>query len=97
MLSRLRKLDSITKAEIKAMPIHFEVEKDAFYLEGLEKGEKRGLEKGLEKGIEQHRYESVVKMLQLGELTREKIALIAGVTVEYVKRVENELKAKKKP
>lgn len=79
------------------MPIHFEVEKDAFYLEGLEKGEKRGLEKGLEKGIEQHRYESVVKMLQLGELTREKIALIAGVTVEYVKRVENELKAKKKP
>ena len=100
VLSRLRKLDSITKSEIKAMPIHFEIEKDAFYLEGLEKGlEKgieKGIEKGLEKGIEQHRRESVVKMLQLGELTREKIALIAGVTVEYVKQVENELKAKQK-
>jgi predicted transposase YdaD len=89
MLSRLRRLDSITKTEIQAMPIHFEIEKDAFYLEGLEKGEK--------KGIEQHRYESVVKMLQLGELTHEKIALIAGVNIAYVQGVENELKFPKKP
>ncbi len=95
VLSRLRRLDSITKTEIQAMPIHFEIEKDAFYLEGLEKGEKKGLEKGLEKGIEQHRHESVVKMLQLGGLTHEKIALIAGVSVAYVQRIENELNTQK--
>ena len=82
-LSRLRKLEAQTKKEILAMPIHYELETDALYLEGKEIG--------LEQGIEKHKYESVVRMLRQGQLAKEVIALYAGVDITFVLRVEREI------
>ena len=51
VLSRLRKLEVITKTEIILMPIHYEIETDGLYLEGIEIGREQGIGIGVEKGI----------------------------------------------
>ena len=86
VLSRLRKLEIPVKKEITAMPIHYEIETDGLYLEGIEKG--------IEKGIESHRYETVVRMLKSGKYTREEIVLVAAVTDTFVRKVAEELNIK---
>lgn len=82
VLSRLRKLQPIVTKEISRMPVKFDIATDELYLEGIEKG------------IEQQRHESVVNLLKLGKLTVEEIALVAAVTIEYVKKVQRELSKK---
>jgi len=98
-LSRLRKLEVQTKQEILTMPIHYEIETDGLYLEGIEKGREEGIEKGIEKGREegiekgstQVLRKFIIRMLQMGELSKEKIALIADVDVAYVNEIEDTL------
>jgi len=87
VLSRLRKLHPISLKEIKAMPIHYDIETDELYLAGLEKG----IEKGLEKGVEQHQHETVVRLLKDGRFADDEIAEFSGVTVEYVRQVRVEM------
>ncbi len=91
VLSRLRKLHPISLKEIKAMPIHYDIETDELYLAGLEKGIEKGIEKGQEQGIEQHQHDTVVRMLKAGRFSDEEIAELAGVTEEYVHKVWMEL------
>ena len=95
ILSRLRKLEAQTKKEISAMPIHYEIETDALYLEGKEIGLEQGLEQGREQGLEQGRvenkYETVVRMLRLRQFAREAIALAADVSLDFVLQVERDL------
>ncbi len=103
ILSRLRKLQPIVTKEISLMPIKFDIETDELYLEGIEKGMEKGIEKGMEKGIEkgmekgveQQQHETVVAMLRDGILPLEKIARYAGVTLEYVQKVQKELESKR--
>ncbi len=78
-LSRLRKLEAQTKKEISTMPIHYDIETDALYLEGIEKGIARG------------KRESVVSMLRAGQFTKEQIAKYLGVDLAFVAEVELEL------
>jgi len=91
VLSRLRKLQPIVKKEISLMPIHYDIQTDELYLEGLEKGIEKGREEGIEKGIDKHRYDTVVRMLRASVLKVEQIAEFAGVTLEYVKDVQKKL------
>jgi hypothetical protein len=84
VLSRLRKLEIPTKKEISAMPIHYEIEQDGLYLEGIEKG------------IEKHQHDTVVRGLQAGVLSLEMIANLAGVSLEYVLKIQKELETKAK-
>ncbi len=88
VLSRLRKLEIPTKKEITAMPIHYEIEQDGLYLEGIEKG--------IEKGIEQHQHDTVVRGLRAGVLSLEMIANLAGVPLEYVLETQKELESQSK-
>lgn len=95
VLSRLRKLHPISLKEIKAMPIHYDIETDELYLAGMEKGIEKGMEKGMEKGLEKgvekgmelNQHETVVRLIQSGRFSDEEIAEFAGVTVEYVQQV----------
>ena len=96
VLSRLRKLEIPTKKEISAMPIHYEIEQDGLYLEGIEKGIEKGIERGIEKGIEQHQHDTVVRGLHAGVLSLEMIANLAGVSLEYVLKVQKELETQTK-
>jgi len=82
-LSRLRKLEAKTKKEISAMPIHYDIETDALYLEGREKG--------VEIGVEKNKYENVVFLLREGQLSKEKIAYYARVDLAFVLQVEQDL------
>ena len=91
VLSRLRKLHPISLKEIQAMPIHYDIETDELYLAGLEKGREEALEQGIDRGIELHQHETVVRLLRTGRFTAEEIAEFAGVSVDYVRRVKNEL------
>lgn len=99
ILSRLRKLQAQTKQEILSMPLHYEIETDDLYLEGIEKGIELGIEKGIERGIEKGIVlgasellrNFIIRMLQLGELSKEKIALIADVDIAYVDGIEKML------
>ena len=91
VLSRLRKLHPISLKEIKAMPIHYDVESDELYLAGIEKGIEKGIELGVEKGVEKHQHETVVRMLKTNRFTDDEIAEFAGVSVEYIRQVRMEL------
>jgi len=101
-------LEAETKREILTMPIHYEIETDALFLEGKEIGREEGLEKGFEKGIEkgldqgrergreETNYETVARMLRLGQFTKEMIALAVGVDITFVVQVERNLLGSRK-
>ncbi len=102
-LSRLRKLEAETKKEILTMPIHYEIETDALYIEGKEigieigkeQGFEKGIEQGIEKGLKQAKYDLVMRLLRQGQLTKETIASVAEVDMEFVLQVERELQGGK--
>ncbi len=57
------------------MPFHYEIETDALYLEGIEKAN----------------YETVARMLRLGQFTKEVIVLVVGVDMAFVLKVERDV------
>ncbi len=79
ILSRLRKLQAITKQEILTMPLHYEIETDDLYLEGMEKGATNLLRN------------IVIRMLQMGKLSKKEIALNLDVDIAYVNEIEKML------
>jgi predicted transposase YdaD len=103
VLARLRKLEVITKAEIILMPIHYEIETDGLYLEGIEigvekgigigieKGMEKGMEKGIEKGIEKTNTEAVTRMLRQQKFTLADIMLIQNVSESFVRKIAQDL------
>lgn len=52
LLSRLRKFEIVTKETLNKMLLDIDIEKDHFYLQGVERGEKEGVKKGVRKGKE---------------------------------------------
>ena len=57
----------------------------------LEMREKELLEQGMEYGIEQGMEQTALRMLQVGELSVEKIALYSGLDIEKVLELKNNL------
>ncbi len=60
--------------------------------EGKEKGKKEGIKEGFQKGKERKSYEVVRNLITKMGLTDSQVADIAGVTVNFVKKVRKELK-----
>lgn len=73
VLSRLRKLEIPAKKEIESMPIHYNIETDGLYLEGIEQG------------ISDHRRETVIRMLKAQKYKIEEISLIAEVPETFIR------------
>ena len=84
ILSRLRKLEDITLKILDDMPIHYEIETDALYLRGVEKG---AAKKEFEKD-----YLFVKDLLLDTNFDNARIAKLARVTIEFVEKVKAELK-----
>ena len=82
ILSRLRKLDQETQHQINTMPIHYDIETDFLY--------QQGIEKGIEKGAEKNKKETVINMLQMGKYSLYEITVILGVTKEFVLNIAQE-------
>jgi hypothetical protein len=72
VLSRLRKYEMIAKTEIEAMPLHYNIETDGLYPEGIEKG------------IEKTLAEFTLKLWKMQEFPIAKIAMIVGIPQDSV-------------
>ena len=75
-MSRLRKIETVVKTKIEEMTIHYNVETDGLYLEGIEKG----IEKGIEAGRTQKEVDFTLKLWALQEFSIPKIAMLVGIT-----------------
>ncbi len=88
ILSRLRKLESETKKEAENMPIHYDIETDGLYIEGLKKGREEGREEGREKML----LDAVKNvMTKLPQTSDHEIADLLNAPLELVMRVRREL------
>ena len=83
VLSRLRKLTVITKNAIDSMPIHYDIETDELYLEGIEKG--------IEQGREETKEEGVINMLKREQFTLRDIVEVLNVSEEFVLNIAQRL------
>lgn len=84
VLSRLRKIELLTKIEVEAMTIHYDIETDGLYLEGLEKGIEKGIKKGIEKGIEQEKIDFTLKLWDLQEFSLQKMSNLVGLPEQRI-------------
>ena len=88
VLSNLRKLQPLTIKFIEAMPIIYDIESDVRF--------QQGIEKGFEKAEEKMERQFVVNLLNEGNIPLGKIARLADVPLEFVLKIQKELKLKKK-
>jgi flagellar biosynthesis/type III secretory pathway protein FliH len=86
--------------EVEAMTIHYDIETDGLYLQGLEEGREEGIEQGIERGLEKGIEQGLKKGLEQGaqlkereiiknlwslqEFSLEKIALLSSTSLERV-------------
>ncbi len=91
-LARLRKSEDLTIKIKEEMPYRVEVEKDPYFIQGIEKGKKEGIEKGEYK----KNYEFVVNLLMEQTFSDTKIAALANVDISFVERVKVDLLNKHK-
>ena len=68
ILSRLRKMELIVKSEVEAMTIHYDIETDGLYLQGIEQG------------IEFEKKEFVQKLWSFQEFSLDKITLLVDLS-----------------
>jgi hypothetical protein len=87
ILSRIRNLDDETIKLLEKMPFHYNIEQDYLYKTGI----KKGIERGIQTGMESKSHDFVVNLLQNTDFSFEKIALLAGVSVEFVAKVATDL------
>lgn len=83
VLAQLRNLgDNLKDIAMDSISKFVSVEKDAAYMVGFDKGE--------EKGVEKAKVDFVKNLLAKVSLTVEQVADIAGVSVEFVKQVQQQ-------
>ncbi len=75
-LSRLRKMEIIVKSQVEAMTIHYDIETDGLFLQGIEQG--------IEQGAELKEREFINHLWSLQEFSLDKIALLSGTSLEHV-------------
>ncbi|WP_027001854.1 hypothetical protein [Hugenholtzia roseola] len=96
VLARLRnKLPKIIQNQLGNMgTIGYDIEKDDFYLQGLQKGLQKGIEKGIEKGVEKGKLEArrelAISCLKKG-LSIEMTAELTKLSIEEVRKLSKEL------
>ena len=82
MLSRLRKIEALAIKITEEMPIHYDIETDALYL--------RGTEKGRSDEAAKKDYIFVTNLLLDTDFDDAKIARLANVTLAFVQTVRDE-------
>jgi predicted transposase YdaD len=94
MLSRLRKIEALAIKITEEMPIHYDIETDALYQRGTEKGFGKGRVEGIERGREQEalkkNYLFVTDLLLDTDFDDERIARLVKVHLPFVQQVKEE-------
>ena len=83
VLSRLRKLETITRKKVEAMPITYDITTDGLY--------QQGIEQGIEQGTEQKTYRAISKAIEQRILTFEQIAEMLEVSIDTVLQINNSM------
>ncbi len=68
------------------MALDYDIRKDLRY--------QQGMEKGLEEGLEKKQDKMILALLKIGKLSMEDIAEAAEVSLDYVKKIAEELNKK---
>jgi hypothetical protein len=90
MLSRLRKIEELTIKIVEEMPVHYDIETDALYKRGTQKGFGKGkLEGKLEEAAKKD-YIFVSSLLLNTKHNDDEIATLVKVTVAFVQQVKDE-------
>ncbi len=84
VLARLRNLTQETQKQVTNMGLLYDITKDYLY--------QQGMEKGIEKGQQETKRQMIESMLKIETISLENIATVAGVPVEYVQQIAEELK-----
>ena len=87
ILSRLRKMELIVQTQVEAMTIHYDIEIDGLYLQGIEKGIQEGIQEGIEEGAALKERQVILAQWSLQEFSLERIALMSGAALERVTQV----------
>ena len=82
--ARLRNLTEFTEKQLEDMGIVYDIEQDAFFKKGIQKGELKGIHKKAR--------EVVTNLLQTQKLTLEEIAEVSGLSLEEVQKIQQEMK-----
>ncbi len=95
MLSRLRKIEAITNKIIEEMSLLVDIEKDTFYIKGIEKGIEKGKLEGKLEGIEEGSQIAQRKMIanlisKLG-LDDKSIAELTEVPLKVIRSIRKEI------
>jgi predicted transposase YdaD len=69
------------------MPLQIKMEETYIFKKGEEKGEKRGEKRG----IKNTKIEAIAKLLKIGKLSIEEIAISFDVSVNFVKKIQKEM------
>lgn len=77
-------MELIVKTQVEAMTIHYDIETDGLYLQGIEQGIEQGREEGREEGIEIEKQEFIQTLWSLQEFSLEKMAMMVKSPVEKV-------------
>lgn len=72
-------MEVIVKNQVEAMTIHYDIETDGLFLQGIEQG--------IEQGAELKEREVIKNLWTLQEFSLEKIALLSGTSLERVREV----------
>jgi len=88
LLSKLRKLETVTAKIISDMPITYDIEQDYFYQQGIQKERERTKQE--REKAKQDKIHTIKALLAMKNLSVDKIAEITNTTVEFVAKIKQE-------
>ena len=80
-------MELIVQTQVEAMTIHYDIEIDGLYLQGIEKGIQEGIQEGIEEGAALKERQVILAQWSLQEFSLERIALMSGAALERVTQV----------
>jgi predicted transposase YdaD len=95
ILSRLRKIEAITNKIIEEMSLLVDIEKDTFYIKGIEKGIEKGkLEgklEGIEEGSQLAQRKMIINLISKLGLDDRSIAELTEVPLKVIRKIRKEM------
>jgi hypothetical protein len=91
ILSQLRNLQAETLNQIHNMALKIDIRKDPLYEKGKMEGKAEGNAEGIAVGIAKKSRQIVVNLLRDTTFSDEKIAILAEVPIEFVRKIRKEM------
>lgn len=92
ILAQLRNIEEDLKDTVmEGLNKYVSMERDAFYMIGIERGEERGEKRGEERGEEKAEERFVRNLLAKLTFSTEQIADLAGVSTEFVEKIQHKI------